>query len=124
MSFLATLRIALAALRVNKLRSALTMLGIIIGVGAVIAMTRSLALALGSKGITVNAVPPSFIDTPGLRAGEEMGFLDVEKFAKMIPVRRVGEPEDIAATVAFLTRDDASFVTGQVVGVNGGRVMQ
>lgn len=92
--------------------------------GAVIAMTRSLALALGPKGITVNAVPPSFIDTPGLRAGEEQGFLDVDQFTPMIPVRRVGEPADIAAACAFLARDDASFVTGQVVGVNGGRVMQ
>ncbi len=91
--------------------------------GAVLAFTRSLALALGSKGITVNAVPPSFIDTPGLRSAEEQGFVGVEQFAKMIPVRRVGQPEDIAAACAFLARDDASFVTGQVLGVNGGRVV-
>ncbi len=91
--------------------------------GAVISLTRSLALALGSKGITVNAIPPSFIDTPALRAADDDGKVNVEAFAKMIPVRRVGEPEDIAATCAFLCRDDASFVTGQVVGVNGGRVM-
>lgn len=91
--------------------------------GAVIAFTRSLALALGSKGITVNAVPPSFIDTPSLRAADEGGTVDIDAFAKMIPVKRVGQPEDIAAAVAFLCRDDASFVTGQVLGVNGGRVM-
>ncbi len=91
--------------------------------GAVLAFTRSLALALGSKGITVNAVPPSFIDTPGLRSAEDQGFVGVEQFEKMIPVRRVGQPEDIAAACAFLARDDASFVTGQVLGVNGGRVV-
>ena len=91
--------------------------------GAVIAFTRSLALELGPKGITVNAVPPSFIDTPSLRAAEEQGMLDVEAFQKMIPVRRAGTPDDIAAMCAFLARDDAGYVTGQVLGVNGGRVM-
>ena len=92
--------------------------------GAVIAFTRSLALELGPKGITVNAVPPSFIDTPGLRGADAAGALDIEAFQKMIPVRRVGTPEDIAAMCAFLVRDDAGYVTGQVLGVNGGRVMQ
>lgn len=92
--------------------------------GAVIAFTRSLALELGPEGITVNAVPPSFVDTPGLRAADASGSLDVDAFSKMIPVRRVGRPEDIAAACAFLVRDDASYVTGQVLGVNGGRVMQ
>ena len=92
--------------------------------GAVISFTRSLAHELGSKGVTVNAVPPSFIDTPGLRSADTDGQLDIEAFAKMIPVRRVGAAEDIAAMCAFLARDDASFVTGQVLGVNGGRVMQ
>ncbi|HEU5085572.1 MAG TPA: SDR family NAD(P)-dependent oxidoreductase [Acidimicrobiales bacterium] len=92
--------------------------------GAVIALTRSLAVALGPKGITVNAVPPSVIVTPGLRAAQEGGFLgSPEVLEKMIPVRRVGQPEDIAAACAFLARDDASFVTGQLLGVNGGRVM-
>lgn len=92
--------------------------------GAVIAFTRSLALELGPKGVTVNALPPSFIDTPGLRAADADGRLDIEAFQKMIPVRRVGTPEDIAAMCAFLVRDDAGYVTGQVLGVNGGRVMQ
>jgi NAD(P)-dependent dehydrogenase (short-subunit alcohol dehydrogenase family) len=95
--------------------------------GAVIAMTRSLALALGSKGITVNAIPPSLIDTPPLRQADADGLLGpggVEAAAKMLPVRRVGTPEDLAAACAYLVRDDAGFVTGQVLGVNGGRVMQ
>lgn len=91
--------------------------------GGVVALTKSLAVELGAKGITANAVPPSFIDTPALRDAEEAGQLSVDGFAKMIPVRRVGTPDDIAAAVAFLARDDAGYITGQVLGVNGGRVM-
>ena len=92
--------------------------------GAVIAMTRSLAQVLGPKGITVNTIPPSFVDTPALRGAEEDGFLGrVETIQQAIPVRRVGRPEDIAAACAYLTRDEAGYITGQVIGVNGGRVM-
>jgi NAD(P)-dependent dehydrogenase (short-subunit alcohol dehydrogenase family) len=94
--------------------------------GGVIALTRSLAVALGPKGITVNTIPPSVIDTPGLRAAEDGGYLGqagVERIEQALPVRRVGQPADIAAACAFLVRDDASFVTGQVIGVNGGRVI-
>lgn len=93
--------------------------------GAVVALTRSLAREVGGKGITVNAVPPSFVDTPSLREAESGGFLGpgVETLLQSMPVKRVGEPEDIAAAVAYLVRDDASFVTGQVLGVNGGRVI-
>lgn len=93
--------------------------------GAVIAFTRSLARELGSKGITVNAVPPSFIDTPSLQEAEESGYLGsgVEVLLQGMPIKRVGQPEDVAAACAYLCRDDASFVTGQVLGVNGGRVI-
>lgn len=93
--------------------------------GAIIALTRSLARELGHRGITVNCVPPSFVDTPSLREAEAEGFLGqgVETLLQSMPVKRVGVPEDIAAAVAYLARDEASFVTGQVLGVNGGRVI-
>jgi 2-hydroxycyclohexanecarboxyl-CoA dehydrogenase len=91
---------------------------------AVIGLTKALALELGPLGITVNTIPPSFVDTPMLRAAEARGLLGqgVEHHAANTPVRRAGRPEDIAATTAFLVRDEASYVTGQVIGVNGGRV--
>ena len=89
----------------------------------VIGLTKSLALEFGPKGITVNTIPPGFIDTPMLRASEAKGLLGegVEHHEKLTPVRRVGRPEDIAATCSFLVRDEAGYITGQVIGVNGGR---
>jgi NAD(P)-dependent dehydrogenase (short-subunit alcohol dehydrogenase family) len=89
----------------------------------VIGLTKSLALEFGPKGITVNTIPPGFIDTPMLRKSEAKGLLGegVAHHEQLTPVRRVGRPEDIAATCAFLVRDEASYITGQVIGVNGGR---
>lgn len=89
----------------------------------VIGLTKSLALELGPKGITVNTIPPGFIDTPMLRRQEEKGLLGegVDHHAALTPVRRIGQPEDVAALCAFLVRDEASYITGQVLGVNGGR---
>ena len=90
----------------------------------VIGFTKALALELGPKGITVNTIPPGFIDTPMLRAAEAKGLLggsNVEELAARTPVRRAGRPEDIAAATSFLVRDEASYITGQVLGVNGGR---
>lgn len=89
----------------------------------VMGFTKALALELGPKGITVNTVPPGFIDTPMLRRSERKGLLGegVEHHAALTPVRRVGRPEDIAAACAFLVRDEAGYITGQVIGVNGGR---
>jgi NAD(P)-dependent dehydrogenase (short-subunit alcohol dehydrogenase family) len=89
----------------------------------VIGFTKALALELGPQGITVNTIPPGFIDTPMLRAAEAKGRLgnDVPHHEALTPVRRVGRPEDIAAACAFLVRDEASYITGQVIGVNGGR---
>lgn len=90
---------------------------------AVIGLTKALALEFGPKGVTVNTIPPGFIDTPMLRKAESRGFLGggVEEHAEKTPVRRAGRPEDIAAACAFLVRDDAGYITGQVIGVNGGR---
>src|SRR5947208_6102665 len=88
----------------------------------VIGLTKALALELGPKGITANTIPPGFIDTPMLRDSEAKGYLGkVEESIARSPVRRIGRPEDIAAACAFLVRDEASYITGQVIGVNGGR---
>jgi 2-hydroxycyclohexanecarboxyl-CoA dehydrogenase len=89
----------------------------------VIGFTKSLALELGPKGITVNTIPPGFIDTPMLRRQESQGLLGegVEHHEGLTPVRRIGRPEDVAAMCSFLVRDEASYITGQVLGVNGGR---
>jgi NAD(P)-dependent dehydrogenase (short-subunit alcohol dehydrogenase family) len=89
----------------------------------VIGLTKSLALEFGPKGITVNTIPPGFIDTPMLRAAEKKGLLGgtVEEHAERTPVRRAGRPEDIAAACAFLVREEAGYITGQIIGVNGGR---
>jgi 2-hydroxycyclohexanecarboxyl-CoA dehydrogenase len=88
---------------------------------AVNGLTKSLALEYGPSGITVNAVPPGFIDTPMLRKSEERGFVVVQKNIDSTPVRRIGRPEDIAAACAFLISEEAGYITGQIVGVNGGR---
>ncbi|MBU9765936.1 SDR family oxidoreductase [Mycobacterium sp. TNTM28] len=89
---------------------------------AVNGLTKSLALELGPSGITVNAVPPGFIDTPMLRKAEGKGFLgDTDKQIQQTPVRRMGKPEDIAAAVAFFASEEAGYITGQILGVNGGR---
>jgi NAD(P)-dependent dehydrogenase (short-subunit alcohol dehydrogenase family) len=90
---------------------------------AVNGLTKSLALEYGPSGITVNAVPPGFVDTPMLRSAEERHLLGgtVEDHIARTPVRRVGRPEDIAAACAFFISEEASYITGQILGVNGGR---
>ncbi len=90
---------------------------------AVNGLTKSLALEYGPSGITVNAVPPGFVDTPMLRSAESRHLLGgtVEDHINRTPVRRVGRPEDIAAACAFFVSDEASYITGQILGVNGGR---
>ncbi|BBY66982.1 SDR family NAD(P)-dependent oxidoreductase [Mycolicibacterium helvum] len=85
-------------------------------------LTKSLALEYGPAGITVNAVPPGFIDTPMLRKAETRGNLgDIDATIKATPVRRIGRPEDIAAACAFFVSEEAGYITGQILGVNGGR---
>ncbi|WP_445166260.1 SDR family NAD(P)-dependent oxidoreductase [Mycolicibacterium sp. Dal123E01] len=85
-------------------------------------LTKSLALEYGPAGITVNAVPPGFVDTPMLRNAEARGNLgSVEEAISRTPVGRIGRPEDIAAACAFFISEEAGYITGQILGVNGGR---
>jgi NAD(P)-dependent dehydrogenase (short-subunit alcohol dehydrogenase family) len=89
----------------------------------VIGLTQSLARELGPKGITANTIPPEFIDTPMLRQAEADGLLgkSIAMHEADTPVRRVGRPEDIAGACAYLVSEEAGYVTGQIIGVNGGR---
>ncbi len=86
---------------------------------AVIGMTKGLALELAPSGVTVNAVAPGVIKTDMLSCYDEE---TLAALAEETPVGRLGTPEDIAAAVAFLVSDDASFITGQVLGANGGYI--
>src|SRR5712691_8534162 len=87
-------------------------------------LTRTLSIELGPFGITVNAVAPGFIDTEMTRTtARRMGFDPDERIAeavKIIPVRRVGQPRDVANVICFLSSDEAGFVSGQVIYVAGG----
>jgi len=89
--------------------------------GGVIGLTKALAVELARRGITVNTIPPSLVDTPMARKAEAAGdFPGVDVVGPMVPVGRAGTPDDIAGACAFLCSDDAGYITGQVVGVNGG----
>jgi NAD(P)-dependent dehydrogenase (short-subunit alcohol dehydrogenase family) len=91
--------------------------------GGVIALTKTVALEYAAKGITANTIPPFTVDTPMLRAAQESKYLPKsEVLARMIPAGRLGTGDDIAAMCAFLCSDAASYITGQVIGVNGGAV--
>ena len=92
--------------------------------GALISLTRSLAREYGPMGITVNNVPPSGIETPMQHQSQAAGFLPPnEQMAASIPVGHLGTGDDIAAAVGFLCSEEAGFITGQTLGVNGGSVM-
>jgi 2-hydroxycyclohexanecarboxyl-CoA dehydrogenase len=92
--------------------------------GALLSLTRSLAREYGAAGITVNNIPPSGIETPMQRQSQATGHLPSnELMAASIPIGRLGSGDDIAAAVGFLCSEEAGFITGQTLGVNGGAVM-
>lgn len=82
--------------------------------GGLIAATRALALEVGRKGVTANAVAPGFVRT------DMVDGLDEAELRKTIPVNRFGEPEEVAALVGFLASKDASYITGECISINGG----
>lgn len=90
--------------------------------GGIIAMTRSLALEYGSRGITVNAVAPGLIETPMSRRAIEGNLfpVPVEEMLQAYPIPRMGRPEEVAAACAFFASDEARYITAQLLGVNGG----
>jgi NAD(P)-dependent dehydrogenase (short-subunit alcohol dehydrogenase family) len=91
--------------------------------GGVIALTKTVALEYAAKGITVNTIPPYTVDTPMLRSAQASKNLpSTDVLARRVPVGRLGTGDDIAALCAFLCSDAASYITGQVIGVNGGAV--
>jgi len=89
--------------------------------GGVIGLTKALARELASRGITANTIPPTIVDTPMARKAEAAGDVpSVDTMGRMVPLGRAGTPEDIAATCSFLCSENAGYITGQVIGVNGG----
>ena len=90
--------------------------------GGLIAMTKSLAVELGARGVTVNSVSPGFILTPMSQRAIDGGLFPVpaEQIYGAYPIPRLGRPEEIAAACAYLVSEDAGYVTGQVLAVNGG----
>ena len=90
--------------------------------GGVIGLTKALAMELAPHGITVNTIPPGSIETPMTRRAEASGNLpSMEVVAKVVPVGRTGKPDDVAAACAFLCSEEAGYITGQQINVNGGR---
>lgn len=79
-----------------------------------IGATRSLAREVAKRGITVNALAPGLIETDMIQDAP------IERILETIPMRRLGRPEEVAKLVAFLVSDDAAYITGQVIGINGG----
>jgi 3-oxoacyl-[acyl-carrier protein] reductase len=83
--------------------------------GALNSATKALALEVASRGVTVNAIAPGIIESPMAAAA-----FDAEAIARLVPAKRAGTPDEVAALAAFLASDDAAYINGQVVSVNGG----
>ena len=88
--------------------------------GGVIAFTKALALDLAPHRITVNTIPPGVIDTPMMRRPIEAGTMNVDAVIARAPLGRLGTPDDIAAACVFLCSEEAGYITGQQINVNGG----
>ena len=89
--------------------------------GGVIGLTKAFARELAGHGITANTIPPTIVDTPMARKGAESGNVPgMEVLGRMVPLGRAGTPDDIAGACSYLCSEDGSYVTGQVIGVNGG----
>ena len=79
--------------------------------------TKSLALELASRNITVNAIAPGIIASP-----MSEGAFDKEAIARLVPMKRAGQPEEVAALAAFLASDEAAYISGQIISINGGMI--
>jgi NAD(P)-dependent dehydrogenase (short-subunit alcohol dehydrogenase family) len=89
--------------------------------GGVMGLTKAFARELAGHGITANTIPPTIVDTPMARKSEAAGDVpSVEVMARMVPLGRAGTPDDIASACSYLCSDEAGYITGQVIGVNGG----
>ena len=89
--------------------------------GGVIGLTKALAMELAEHGITVNTIPPTLVDTPMVETWTATGdFPGIDVIAPLTPLRRAGTPEDIGSAAAYLCSDAGGFITGQLIGVNGG----
>jgi NAD(P)-dependent dehydrogenase (short-subunit alcohol dehydrogenase family) len=89
--------------------------------GGVISLTKALAVEFARQNITVNTIAPSLVDTPMARKAEAAGdFIGVDVVAPMVPLGRAGTPDDIARACSYLCGEGGSYITGQVLGVNGG----
>jgi len=83
--------------------------------GALNSATKALSLEVASRGVTVNAVAPGIIDSP-----MAAGAFDAETIARIVPAKRAGQPDEVAALVGFLAGPQAGYITGQVISINGG----
>jgi 3-oxoacyl-[acyl-carrier protein] reductase len=88
--------------------------------GGVTLLTKSLAIELGPRGIRVNAVCPGYIVTPLAESIDDAAFMAA--YAEMLPLRHLGRPGDVAAAFAFLASDDAAFITGETLVIDGGQL--
>ncbi|MFY9328618.1 MAG: 3-oxoacyl-ACP reductase FabG [Georgfuchsia sp.] len=85
--------------------------------GALHAATKSLAIELASRGITVNAIAPGIIDTSMSKAAFDASIID-----KLVPMKRAGRPDEVADLVAFLASDKAAYISGQIISINGAMI--